>query len=562
MKFLKRIVLALLLLPLLLWGVINGALWFGSGSISKLISKKLETEISFKHASLHILPTLGITLFKVQVGGKTPVLEADTLSASLYLKPALSGDIMPSDLHLTGVKMKEPDLQADLLKVSLDPLDLSEKDVKKGNGEIDFETLTIVDGVDHYQVSKLNGDLNLTLKKNAPSFLADLNVQGFGYSDGETVITKVNANLNDIKGSVSESGDAVVTVNLDARSIDLTNPSIHITKVERVSSPVTVKIPPSGGYKVSGPVSIKNAVIMTADREFKEVNSKIDMLVSSPLKDFKAQEIAFKLADVPGTIKTQFSMTPAEYIVGDTELDLKVGKVQAATTIGRTDKKSIRGHMKATDVNITDILKALTPDSAETYGGYLRAFVTKFSAESGHLKETLTATGSFAIDDIELKGKKISEELLKTADKTPILSPSSPSKDKELQYLLAGNFEIKDQEISLEDVKTPFKHFTVEANGGINLDKKVDLDVEVVFLEETFATLGLGIEPLKKLFGNIGKYTIPISVRGTLPDVTVKSDSAEWLQRLVGISLVEDISIGVIEAGEAISHPSEKVDNG
>ena len=555
MRTLRRLIIALLLLPVFLWIGANAFLWLQADRLSQMLSKELGADLSFERASLHLLPGPGVSLKDLSVKGSSSV-NVTSISATLAYAPLLSGKVRPSSVNVSGLTMKEPKVDLGQLNLELHSVDTSNENAPKGKASLEINDLTIVDGIDNYHASKINGEIDLKLQKDNPSFSGDLNVKGFGYSDGETIITKVNAKLNDIKGSIPTGGDVVVNVNLDADSIDLTNPSIHITDVDKVSAPVVVKVPAAGGYEVSGPVKIENAVLETGNREFNRVSSEIDMLVSSPLKDFVAESIAFALGALTGDVKTRFSMTPTQYIIGDTTLNLKEGVFTAGLTLQRGREKNINGNMQAHNVNVTDILTALSPDDAGSFGGIVRSFSTTFSGQSGKLKDSLSAQGDFAIDEIEKDGKKLSEEILKVAEETPFLAPSDSSDNDEPDHLLSGAFNIEDRVISLKKVQAPFKHFKVEANGGVTLDKEVDVTVEVVFLEETFGSLGVGIKPLKELFGNIGKYTIPIAIEGTLPDVTVESDSAEWLKRFVGISMLEDIGTGVAEATKAVAKNS------
>ncbi len=562
MRLLTKILLILIVLitAVLTCSVIyaNRILNHYKGDLERIISTKLKTPVTFD--SIYISPAdnfrVIISAPQIKQENNSSLVSAKSISATFDISALLSRKIILTSANILELKSSLP-AQAGRIEASFNKLDISDPAINQIEAQIWINDFSATDGKEKYRLKSADGSLDVKNMNGTLKLASDLNIKGFEFNDGETSIRNVNGKLKNLKASIGS--DCIVSMFLDADSILLQHPSIVISGVESVTSPIKISIPAKGGYKVSGPVKIRNAAISTIGKEFKQTSSEIKMLVSSPLKDFETEEISFQLKGKSRILKTHFAMTANEYVIDKTSLRTETGTINANTRIKRGKANSMAGQASIQNLNLSELMSLATNTDNENYSGRIREFNCDFSAKPRQFAESLNSKGNFILENFTLNKKNVVEELILAAEKVPSDKPFDLPIDKgSLQ--ISGNFKIENQEVTLDKVLMPTKYSTIEANGKVGFNKKAEFKIEVIFLKDTFEALGMDIKPLKSFFGKIGKIQVPLNANGTLPDIDLKVNQTEWLKRVSGINIVTGIFGSVRDTGKSIIGIGQKKD--
>lgn len=461
----------------------------------------------------------------------------------------LDGNVLFNNLNL-------PESHLEFSKLALDHLT-----IKLGANAFNADSKIVLSSFkqdstpDSYAVGEVRGSLRIDKSAKTTKLISQLNVTDFGFSDGETTIEKASAMLNNINASISSNGDTIVSTTLDADSIILTHPTTKISAVKRVTSPLKIEIPARGGYKVSGPVTINDAAIAIIDKKLSNLSGTVKVFVSSALKKFSTSDVAANSQKRKLTLKTNFSMTPSSYTLEDTNVGLGGGHINMAGKIGRGSSRLFQTNIEARNVLLEDAVAVYNQKDGNSIGGSLDALEAKLQGNMSDPLGSLQGNASFKSSQPIVKRFDLTNELRKGLAMIPLvgsrLSPDNLQEGTE-KPTSEGNFDIANRVATFQMLTIKRGNYTVYAKGTLDFDFNVNLQAQVVFLQDTFSSLGFGFDQLGSVLGRAGRVSIPIFIRGQGEKASISPDMNTLLQDNSGVTQLRSVIDTSIDVGGAI----------
>lgn len=400
---------------------------------------------------------------------------------------------------------------------------------------------------DSYSVERAEGRARI-VQDAGLSLSGELAVEGFGFADSDTKISRASARLREISGAVTPAGDVDIRLNLDASSIYLTNPNVIISSVQHVTAPIDIRVPSKGGYSVSGPVTIAGGVLSLSGRTLERTGGRIEMLVSSPLKDFRSTSLgATSHTELIGA-STHFAMTHESYILKDTSFRLGNGSLATDLSLGRRGERPLTIGLQATALPLPAAYRAVAQRDDPPLRGTLASLKANVSGSRQDLPGSLSGGGSLLVTNGVFTTFDLQGSIRSAISAIPLvgtkLVPSLPPNDIQ-DGSISSTFTIGRGAASLPDLKIQFSNMTVEAALAPSFSGAIEGKASVIFMEQTFRMLGLGFDALGNFLAREGRIAIPLTIGNTVSSPSVTPDMAEIRKFITGQDLLEDIESGV-----------------
>ncbi|MGH7830844.1 MAG: hypothetical protein ACREP8_11770, partial [Candidatus Binatia bacterium] len=99
---------------------------------------------------------------------------------------------------------------------------------------------------------------------------------------------------------------------------------------------------------------------------------------------------------------------------------------------------------------------------------------------------------------------------------------------------LKGLFTLADARMSVKDLRITAADYTVQGNGWVDFNRRVDFQALLVLSQRLSADLAHSVREVSYTFNNQNQFEIPFTLNGTLPKVKPRPDSnylAKMIQR-------------------------------
>lgn len=474
---------------------------------------------------------------RLSLGALHPLLAdlAPKMEGEMSLK--LLAELSAGDVVITGDALLSGVSSVTTGALSLEHLSLGDLRVFTSKGEVLAASASLSlrgfhcksDG-DRYALAAANGDMRLTAG-DRQKIEGSLHIQDFGFGDEDTTIDRVGATLRDISADLSPQGDVDVRLKLDARSIHLVNPNIEIFSVDSVGGPIRVSVPASGGYDVSGPITVAGGRMKAIGRELTQTGGTIDMSIASLLKSFVSRNLSTRIHDEPALAAANFAMTHSAYTLKDTQVSIAGGAIDVNLELGRHRKGPMSTIISVKGVSIPTVYKAIMSGAESPVHGRVLLGL-KAQADSADLLHTVTGDGTFLVSGAVLRTIDLQGLLQAAIVAIPgIGSKVTPTKDP--QQISDGNIaatlSLGSGKLNLSDLWVQYSNFTIRGGVQAGFDGSLSGLVSVIYLEDTFRMLGFGIKPLGDFLAREGRVAIPLKLSGSIskPSVSANMEAIE-----------------------------------
>ncbi|MFH1783099.1 MAG: AsmA family protein [Candidatus Omnitrophota bacterium] len=521
------------------------------GMISDSIAESIKMDVKLGDLSLSVLPEIafrinGISIKDKKKGWEDPILKVASIEASLKLLPLIRKDIQIQKLRIRGLELsvnKEEKL-IEGMSLGKDSADVGLATA----GAIKFlaKRITISDSIVNY----IDGALELELSIIEANIK---NISLYGASDIDARLSVFGRGRENIKLSTTLYPEIETKKpylkNLDIR-IDVSN--INITDLLDAVGSKEVKSQ-LANKKLDGELAIfSNKMyldptdIMNSDLEIELLNGTADILPVS--------------GSIDG-IELKAGLSKGSFIIDRLKGDIADGsflvKGNVKNILSKQDSKF--------DITLEDIsIKKLLPKETSRKPSFEGTLNTKITSNFSGLKkesifETLSVEGDINLDDPVLKNMNVLRVVLDQLDMIPGLARKLENKlpdyyrkvlEEDHTYFepIESNFRIRGSKVLFDELQIISDAFFMTGK-NISLDMdSYDLSSSSYYnffipkdLSEVFIS---AVNELKYLANNEGIITMPLSIYGRLPNITISPDLDYVISRLAvskGQELLEDL---------------------
>jgi hypothetical protein len=511
---------------------------------------------------------LKVRTSRLALGKKLTLLPSDLKLPALPISDGLITANIDLVIDSSGTLQVGGELAADRIKTqskdfSVEGVRLSKLLIKSDNNgiseaatDVTVRQLRIATGKERYSSETVNGSVSYrAVPKKGKAFTGSLAVKTFQFQDDATNLSDVNAELSKIIGKIDRAGGAKVTALLTGSQLKLVAPGVTTQSVAGVSVPLEVLIPAAGGYSVAGPVSVRSASMTVSNRVLSSVGGTVNMLVSGPLKQFRSRNLDATVGGKRILANVDFSMTPTMYELKSAIFNVAPGSVTASFKIGRTNQRNAEATVSATNLSIENIIAIADIQTPKKPTGIIASFQCNAKALMNSLEESATGQGSIEFNDGGPGFDRLSRGIVQAIAAIPLVGASM--KSNETQFLgskqgLRADFTIGDASLRSNNIVLSEPRYTLKARGSVALSGALAAKANIIFLQRSFASFGLGFDRLEKLLGRAGKIEIPLLISGSVSEPKVSPDLVQLAKNNSGLPLVRSAFTATKDATEAI----------
>ena len=397
-----------------------------------------------------------------------------------------------------------------------------------------------------YTVASLSGPFSLQRAKGAGTTIQSkaVSVQGFSYQDPNVSLNHVNGTLSTIKGTIAEDGAASFGVSVHGTGLDLNAGDLTIKKIGSVDSSLTITVPTTPGYSVSGPVKASGVDTTYFDRPVTGASGSVDMLVSNSVLRFITKGIQAQSSGLPLNITGTVEITDSAYSIPNLVAQVAGGSLASTITIERNPKQQVHAEVLAKELDVAAFKSLVTGDPKATYSGRLDHLSVKATARRGDLLSSATGQGLIEITDGTVARANFDRRVVGLIKAIPVVgeavsftSSATDSSTYEMQggmlKDLTADFTIGANRFSSKNIKAQGKFSNLIASGEVSFHGDLNIAASAIYLEQNLRALAGPLKPLGALFGTIGKIEIPLLITGQVGNPKISAD----------LSRVQDISM-------------------
>jgi hypothetical protein len=105
------------------------------------------------------------------------------------------------------------------------------------------------------------------------------------------------------------------------------------------------------------------------------------------------------------------------------------------------------------------------------------------------------------------------------------------AKDTEFKEL-KGLFDLADARMNVKDLRIAAADYTIQGNGWVDFEKRVDFQAALLLSQRLSADLGRSAREVTYMLNSQNQFEVPFTVTGTLPNVRPRPDSS-YLAKMV-----------------------------
>ena len=367
----------------------------------------------------------------------------------------------------------------------------------------------------------------------------------------------IKANFNTTKGT----GDvALRSAGLDLAKIaalgELIPPAVRALGLSGSIAPDIKAVLAPTNAVLNGTVTLREVALQSGGFAITKMNGDLALRSSTTEQTIETKNLALHLnaepvtgainANVKGTVATLQTMDLAT--VG--------GKIKAS---GSLDQKTqaLQIKLDLANLDVGRILGVLKPGAPNPLSGKLTRFQTAATGKMGPtLLETLTGSGSLLVNDGKLAGENLGGKVLKAATSFPFISGSlfetlPPETKRALEAketvisALSSSFSIGGGGLATKDLALKSPLFDIAAGGRASFAGALDLGATISFEKGLSSALAGKVKEIKVALDKEGRLAVPLTIKGTAPNLSVAPDFSKLLSGNVGKVLEQ-------KAGEAL----------
>ena len=200
---------------------------------------------------------------------------------------------------------------------------------------------------------------------------------------------------------------------------------------------------------------------------------------------------------------------------------------------------------KAQGLDIGELYRSVDPKSTRDIQGRLNADmkVSGSGKEWNEIKPSLRGQGQAEVLQGALLDFNIADNVLSSVTGIPgLISLINPqvrkkypetfeAKDTRFKEL-KGQFDLADARMNVRDLRIAAADYSVQGNGWVDFEKRVDFQAVLLLSQALSADLGRSAREVTYMFNNQNQFELPFALTGTLPKLKARPDS-NYLGKMV-----------------------------
>ena len=200
---------------------------------------------------------------------------------------------------------------------------------------------------------------------------------------------------------------------------------------------------------------------------------------------------------------------------------------------------------KAQGLDLRELYHSVDPKSTRDIQGRLNADmkISGSGKEWNEIKPSLRGQGQAEVLQGALLDFNIADNVLSSITGIPgltsLINPQLRKKypetfeAKDTQFKeLKGLFDLADARMNVKDLRIAAADYTVQGNGSVDFEKRVNFQATLALSQPLSADLGHSAREVTYMFNNQNQFEIPFSLTGTLPKLRARPDSS-YLGKMV-----------------------------
>jgi len=200
---------------------------------------------------------------------------------------------------------------------------------------------------------------------------------------------------------------------------------------------------------------------------------------------------------------------------------------------------------KAQGLDIGELYRSVDPKSTRDIQGRLNADmkVSGSGKEWNEIKPSLRGQGQAEVLQGALLDFNIADNVLSSVTGIPgltsLINPQVRKKypetfeAKDTRFKeLKGQFDLADARMNIRDLRIAAADYSVQGNGWVDFEKRVDFQAVLLLSQALSADLGRSVREVSYMFNNQNQFELPFALTGTLPKLKARPDS-NYLGKMV-----------------------------
>ena len=200
---------------------------------------------------------------------------------------------------------------------------------------------------------------------------------------------------------------------------------------------------------------------------------------------------------------------------------------------------------KAQGLDLRELYRSVDSKSTRDIQGRLNADmkVSGSGKEWNEIKPSLRGQGQAEVLQGALLDFNIADNVLSSVTGIPgltsLINPQVRKKypetfeAKDTQFKeLKGQFDLADARMNIKDLRIAAADYTVQGNGWVDFEKRVDFQAVLLLSQALSADLGRSAREVTYMFNNQNQFELPFALTGTIPKLKARPDS-NYLGKMV-----------------------------
>lgn len=439
------------------------------------------------------------------------------------------------------------------------------------DGSVDFESgvqlrrlaFTTADR-EHYGSNAARGTFRIARSSAGRCRIdGELTIEGFSYSDSDLTLKDIDAKLTKIRAEVESDGSGRISANLLGSRVTLTDPTVTVSGARQLQAPLQVEIGSSGGYLVSGPITVKNASGTAAGFALEQAGGVIDMRLSPESKRFTSRKLSASLGGEKVEASADFEVLSDSYVLHHLHANAFGGTIVGSLSYGKHHHQEVQARLEAREVSLDRSLPSLLPQRTELPKGVLAELTVEGRSVKSALIPNFDGTGKILVRDGLVSRIGVDAALARTLQTVPIVGSQfqfvepahkesnaaeglalRPNQSREL----SATFKASQNRITWSDLIITGRSGTVKLSGSYDFSAGFAAEGQVIFLEKTLTALAGPLQPLGRVMGSLGRIEIPIELTGPVGNPRVRGLPSRVLSVTGPTRMLSDVVDGTVGA--------------
>lgn len=317
-----------------------------------------------------------------------------------------------------------------------------------------------------------------------------------------------------------------------------------------------------GSVNAVGTMALKDVGLKSGGFAVSKLNGDLALRTSANEQSIESKNLALALNGEPVTGSLNLGIKGAVVTLRSLELATAGGKIQSSGSLDQRTQALV-AKLDLSNLDVARVLAVVKPGGPGALSGKLTRFQTSVSGKMGPtLPTTLSGSGSLLVNDGKLAGENIGGKVLKTATNLPFLTGSlfeslPPETKRALEAKdtvissLSSSFSLSGGTIGTKDLALKSTLFDIAAAGRATFAGALDLGAIITFEKGLSGALAGKVKEVRMVLDKDGRLAVPLTIKGTAPNLSVLPDFAKLLQSNMG-KVIEQ------KAGDALQNLLKK----